>query len=125
MIDSAGFSFPFHIDPATGGVSKARGSDKIRANLLALLQTDPGERVLRRTYGGGLRGLVHEPVGSAFHALLRGQIARAVAHHEPRIELLALDVRAGDAPGSTNVELIYDVRGTRERARLVVTLGAS
>jgi phage baseplate assembly protein W len=118
-----GFSFPFRIDPATGGVAKSSGARKLRENLLFLLQSEIGERVLRRGFGAGLRGLVHEPMGSAFFALVKGQIIQAIALYEPRIELSGLEVAPGAGPGEVEVTLAYVVRATQSFESMRATLG--
>lgn len=87
-----GVAFPFRIDPATGGVRRAGGDEKIKENLRHLLLTGIGERVMRRDYGGGLRELVHDPNNDALRAIVQHRIAKAVAQHEPRIELQAVVV---------------------------------
>jgi phage baseplate assembly protein W len=57
-----GVAFPFRIDPATGGVAWAGGTQKIRDDLRVLLGTRLGERPLLRDYGTQVHSLVHEPV---------------------------------------------------------------
>lgn len=121
--DLRGFGFPFRIDPATGGVAASTGTRKLRDNLRFLLETELGERVLRRDYGGGLRGLVNEPVGTTFFALIKSQLIRAVVQHEPRIELVSLDVRAGAGTGDVEIELHYVERATQTVERLGVRFG--
>lgn len=118
-----GFAFPFQIDPVSGRVAQSSGSHKIHDNLLLLLQTELGERVLRRQYGAGLRGLLHEPLGSAFFALIKSQILRAIVEHEPRIELVDLVVAPGAGAGEVEVDLLYVVRATRVPERLGLQLG--
>ena len=64
-----GFSFPFQIDKTTGGVRSQSGDDKLRANIVHILLTNVGERVMRRSYCGGLRALVQEPNNNALFAI--------------------------------------------------------
>lgn len=119
-----GFAFPFRIDPASGGVARVEGHEKLRDNLLFLLQVELGERVLRREYGAGLRRLIHEPVNAAFLGLIKSQIVRAIAQGEPRIELADLSVRAGLDPGTLEVELLYSIRASQVPQRFVAVLDA-
>ena len=74
MSDITGFSFPFAIDPVSGGVSKATGADKIRQNIQALLGTRFGERVMLREYGTRIHSLVHDPNDEALSTLIRRQL---------------------------------------------------
>ena len=51
-----GFSIPFRIDPATGGVAVQENElEKLKENMIHILLTGIGERVMRRDYGAGLR----------------------------------------------------------------------
>jgi phage baseplate assembly protein W len=123
MDDLRGFAFPFRIDPASGGVVASTGEKKLRDNLLFVLQAELGERVLRRDYGAGLRGLLQEPTGGAFLALTRSQIVKAITRFEPRVEVVALRVEPGPEPGAIDVDLVYVVRTTQTPERLSTRFG--
>ena len=65
-----GFAFPFRFDPLSHGVAWAEGPEKLHDNVMQLLQTNPGERVMRRGYGAGLRDLVQDPNDDALRAIV-------------------------------------------------------
>ena len=125
-----GFAFPFRVASAaaggSGGVAWAEGREKLRDNLLQLLQTNPGERVMRRSYGGGLRDLVQDPNDDVLRALAQHRIGRAIAETEPRIALQRVLVQ-GDAsdPGRATLlaELMYEVRRTHQAGTMTLSLG--
>lgn len=98
-----GFQFPFRIDPGTGRVAMSEGDDKLRQNLVQLVLTTAGERVMRRDYGGGLRALLHDPNDDALRTIAAHQISKAIGVYEPRI-------------------LLHDLVVTQEEATLFVTL---
>lgn len=86
MIDDiAGVAFPFAIDPATGGVAWALGSDKLRQNVRLILGTRYGERPMLREFGTRLHSLVHDPNDDVMVELLRTQAQNALLQFEPRI----------------------------------------
>jgi phage baseplate assembly protein W len=116
-----GFAFPFRFDAGSGAIATAGGDDTIRQSLAFLLQTELGERVLRRDFGAGLRGLLHEPMNAAFLQLARHQLGRAVTQHEPRVQLVDLKLAAG-AGGVLEVELVYVVRQTQQAQALRLSL---
>jgi len=118
-----GLSFPFRIDRGTGGVALAEGSEKLKENIIHLLLTGIGERVMRREYGGGVRELVHDPNNDALRAIVQRQILRAITTHEPRVEIRALTVVQRDA--TLAAELTYLVRGSpiEDSVTLPLTLG--
>lgn len=80
-----GPAFPFRIDPRSGGVAIAEGSDKLKQNLKHLLLTRIGERVMLRQYGGGATQLLHENINDGLISVARHQITRALVRNEPRI----------------------------------------
>jgi phage baseplate assembly protein W len=86
MIDDiAGVAFPFAIDPATGRVAWAFGSDKLRQNVRLILGTRYGERPMLREFGTRLHSLVHDPNDDVMVELLRTQAQNALLQFEPRI----------------------------------------
>ena len=116
-----GFSSPFRINPNTGGVASAGGADKLKENLIHILLTGGGERVMRRDYGAGLRQLVHDPNNEALRAIVQHQIAKAVGRWEPRV---AVDqVRVAIDGGNLVAEIRFVVRRTRQLQSLSVPIG--
>jgi phage baseplate assembly protein W len=116
-----GFSSPFRINPNTGGVASAEGTDKLKENLIHILLTGAGERVMRRDYGAGLRQLVHDPNNEALRAIAQHQIAKAIGRWEPRVAVEQVRVAAGG--GSLIAEIQYVVRRTRQLQSLSVPIG--
>jgi phage baseplate assembly protein W len=59
-MDKTGFGFPFKINEL-GQVNTLTGDDNIRARILQVLLTSPGERVNLPEFGCGLRDLIFDP----------------------------------------------------------------
>ena len=116
-----GFSIPFRIDPATGGVASASGSEKLKENVVHILLTGTGERVMCHDYGGGLRQLVHDPNDAARGAIVQHQIAKSIAQWEPRLLLEQVTVTQQD--GTLIAEVRYAVRRTRQQRSVSVPIG--
>jgi uncharacterized protein len=120
-----GFAFPFQIDPRTGGVKDESGDDKLRANIVHILLTNVGERVMRRSYGGGLRQLVHDPNNSALWAIVQHQVGKSIGILEPRVLLRDLTVSQSDDGATVFVSVKYLVRRTQEVQSLSVPIDLS
>ena len=103
--DVAGMAFPFRIDPETGGVSWALGTDKLRQNIRVLLGTRHGERPMLREYGTRVHSLVHEPNDDVLADVVRTQLQQALLTWEPRVRVLGADVTHAD--GELRVRLRY------------------
>lgn len=59
-MDQTSFGFPFQIDES-GRVVFLTGDDNIRAKIIQVLFTSPGERVNMPEFGCGLKELVFDP----------------------------------------------------------------
>ena len=117
----SGFSFPFQIDPISGGLTIETGDEKIKQNIIQILLTGVGERVMRRTYGGGVAQLVHDPNNAAMQAIVQHQVSRSIGQWEPRVLLQTVSITQED--GTLTVHLSYIIRSTRQPQSLSVPLG--
>ena len=59
----------------------------IRGNILQILGTRQGERVMLPLFGSKVRDFIHEPLDHITCALLRFDIIRAIRRWEPRVIL--------------------------------------
>ena len=106
MIDDiAGPAFPFRIDPATGGVAWAFGSDKLRQNVRLVLGTRCGERPMLREYGTRIQSLVHNNGDDVLVELLQTQARQALLQFEPRV--LVTDMQVIQEEGEVRMRLSY------------------
>jgi len=82
---------PFHID-ATGAV--AFDVDPVRwatNHILALLLTNPGERVMRPTYGVGIFNMVWENDNPVVEATIVSAINMGLSMYEPNITVIDVE----------------------------------
>jgi phage baseplate assembly protein W len=89
-----GMQYPL-IRGARGLLAQKSGVDQIKADLLQLLLTNPGERVMIPTYGTGLRKLFFEPNDAALVFQARQMIANAIIQWEPRIVVTDIQITTG------------------------------
>lgn len=79
---------PFAID-ANGRVAVVTtDADADRINLLTLINTQPGERAMRPTYGVATRSLLFEHADLVLSESVASDIEQAVATYAPEIELV-------------------------------------
>lgn len=114
-----GWSFP----PAVAGdgtISLARYEDDVRQAIRIILGTNPGERVMRPTFGAGLRAFMFEPINPATMSQLEGRVRDALIAWEPRVDVREVTVTQDVAqPGRLLVDLTYLVRATNAIQNLV------
>lgn len=85
--DLRGFGLPFRI--TGGGVTQASGVVKMEQNLEHLIATRVGERVMLRTYGGGVHSHVQDDNDAALRTLVRHEIETALRQFLPDAQLTA------------------------------------
>jgi phage baseplate assembly protein W len=92
----------------------------VREAVRLILETEPGERVMRPDFGSGLRGLVFEPIATSTLTLVRHRVEEGLTRWEPRIDVEEVRVVTDDAvSGKLLVELGYRVRATNTFYNLV------
>ncbi len=119
-----GLAHPFRFG-GTGGLARASGDDKIKTNLKVIVQTALRERVMRPELGTVSFHQVLRNATSPAQALIRQLVAEAIAKHEPRVQLLSVDVRRVDLPGvgtTTEVTVGYMIPSTRQALSTSVTV---
>ena len=105
--------FPYHFD-SRGRTATAGDDEHIRDMIEQLLFTNPGERVNRPDFGGGLLRLIFAPNSPELAATLKFTVQAALQRWlGDLIEVQDLDVTSDDA--SLRVVLQYVVRQSNER----------
>lgn len=120
-----GLSLPLRLHTKPGGFAWSTGDAKIRENLIHILLSAPGERPMRRAFGGGVQALVHEPEGAVLYGLLRHQIGAAIATLEPRVVVRRIEVAPdpdASVGGAVLIMLEYAVRGTAEVSQIFLPI---
>ena len=115
-----GWSAPIALDPRTRTVQNVAYEEDIRQSILIILETAPGERVMRPNFGCGIHDLVFTSLDSTTLQLIRSSVEDAMRRCEARIELLNVTVdEEATSEGMLLVELQYRVRRTNQLGNLV------
>jgi phage baseplate assembly protein W len=115
-----GWAMPVQIDPRTGQVASVSYEEDIRQSILIILETAPGERVMRPNFGCGIYELVFTAVDSTAIELIRSTVQEALVRCEARIDVLDISVNeAATSEGKLLVEIEYRVRKTNQTGNLV------
>jgi phage baseplate assembly protein W len=115
-----GWAYPVATDPLTGDVAMARYDRDVRQGIRIILETAPGERVMRPRFGCGIHNLVFEEINSTTVFTVQAAVREALVTYEPRIELLDMTVdplRSLD--GLLVIGIKYRVRRTNQTDNLV------
>lgn len=119
-----GWAFPvsFHKE-ANGycGADMVSEITDIEQSLTILLNTRPGERVMRLDYGGNLEDLLFEPANTSLISYAKDQISRAIRYYEARVELRNIEILEDENLLEGRVMILLDiiVRSTNARFNYV------
>jgi hypothetical protein len=102
-----GWTIPLRPDERSGKLEYESGPEKVRQSIQIILDTEPGERIMRPAFGCGLRRHLMKPNTTATHALIQRDVSSALKTWEPRIEVQSLQVTPGDDPSLVLIEILY------------------
>ena len=114
-----GLAFPLQINQQ-GGIALARGAHDIEQAIRIVLETQPGERVMRPEFGCRVHELLFAPLNAATRGLAAHYVQEALGRWEPRIDIQ--EVNALDDPGRDGVMLIeikYQIKDTHDERSIV------
>jgi uncharacterized protein len=115
-----GWSYPVATDPLRGDVQLSRYDRDVKEAIRIVLETRPGERLMRPSFGCGIHELVLEEINATILFAVESSVREALITYEPRIELLAVDVDPRDAlNGCLLVSIHYRLRRTNQDDNLV------
>ena len=110
-----GWHFPVLPEPNNGQLELTQGPENVRQSIYLILDTEPGERIMRPTFGCGLRRYLMKPNSAATRALIQLDVEQALATWEPRIQTQMVQVEPGDDPALVLIRISYiHVRDRRE-----------
>lgn len=114
-----GWVFPPRIGPQ-GGVALTTMRNELDQAIQIILNTSPGQRVMRPTFGCRLHDLVFAPNNSHTAAQARRYVEEALGMWEPRINVVNINV--GPDPNEHSrllIEIEYEIKATHDRRSLV------
>lgn len=86
--------------------------DAIRNNLINFFLTNPGERYLNPTFGGGIRAFIFEQIANDNLDFLKEDIASKINQYFPSIRVGSLEVLSNPDRNEITVKFTYDVVDT-------------
>jgi phage baseplate assembly protein W len=102
-----GWEFPAAPDSLSRRLHYLSGPEKVRQSIFLILETEPGERIMRPTFGCGLRRFLMKPNTPATRALIKNDVEFALASFEPRIRTTEVRVDPGDDPALALIQIAY------------------
>jgi phage baseplate assembly protein W len=117
-MDTTGPAFPFTIDNL-GRVATQTGDESLRARIIQVLLTAPGERVNLPEFGCGLRELLFDPNNEILAATTEFSVNRMLVRWLGD-EILVEQVGITHDDGRLEVEVVYVRRDSLEAGRVKI-----
>lgn len=105
----------------------------IKNDLIQLLLTAPGERIMRPEFGSQIRPTLFEPIDDIQIEQLRESIKQTIARYEPRVDVTEIRIEQTQEENRLEIKLYgkfnidrfnrQDVGGPTEDADLLIQLG--
>ena len=93
-------------------ISNYQTKDAIKNNLINFFLTNPGERFLNPTFGGGIRDFIFEQISTGNINFLKKDIETKINLYFPNIEVDSLEIFSNPDTNLVKVELTYSVINT-------------
>jgi len=95
----------------------------VRQSIRIILQTSPGERLMRPAFGGGLQNMLHEQNTLTTRRRIQDLITESLERWEKRIFLDRVDVwEVDDRPTAVRVEIAYRLRRANTPQQMGITM---
>ena len=107
---AVGVNLPFNGNAVF--ISNFQTQDAIKNNLINFFLTNPGDRFLNPSFGGGLRDFIFEQITNDNMGFLEQDITDKIQLFFPNIIITLLNVLKNDDFNSINIELKYEVANT-------------
>lgn len=115
-----GWKFPPQLDSTSGRVVESAYEESIAESIRLILQTQPGERIMRPEFGCRLRDFAFQEMNYTRLSQMEKEVRRALTQWEPRIIELEVRCRPDTGrQGTVLIEISYVVRSTNNPYNLV------
>lgn len=116
----AGWAFPPTFEKNGGDVETVANELDVKQSLEIILNTIPGERVMRPDFGCNMQEMVFESINETLTTYMKDTVERAILYHEHRIDLKRVNINTANAlEGVVLIEVDYVIRATNSRQNYV------
>jgi phage baseplate assembly protein W len=114
-----GLAFPLQVNPR-GEIALVSGERDIEQAIRIILETAPGERVMRPGFGCHIHELLFAPRDAATEALLIEYVEQALGRWEPRIDVREVKITPDPRnDGAVFIEISYEIKSTHDERSIV------
>lgn len=116
----------FHMDllqnPVSEDLARKLNEESIKESIRNLLLTDRGERLFQPEVGSDIRSMLFESITPDTLIILREMIRDTIISHEPRCNLISVDVVSAIDDNAVLVRVLFNVINSQTPVELTTTL---
>lgn len=113
-----GLAFPLSVTPR-GEIALVTGATDIDQAIVLILETIPGERVMRPGFGCRIWELLFAPNNAETRSLAALHVRQALEFWEPRIQVDNIDVNSENDAGALRIRISYTIKNTHDPRSII------
>lgn len=104
--------FNFIRHPVSGDVTSRYDEESIKQSIRNLILTQNFERPFRSNIGSQIKALLFEPISPLLATMIQNVIVNTINNHEPRVDLLDVNVKFSPENNDAYVTIVFKIRNT-------------
>ena len=111
-------AFSMCANPMSGDMGKKTGADAVKGAIVSILKTNFNERLFQPEFGSNIRALLFEQMNPITVERIKTEVQEAVARHEPRAQVIGVNVEAQEEQNRYLVSVVFNVASEAEPQKL-------
>tara|TARA_Y100000294_G_C8514865_1_gene320391 strand:+ start:83 stop:472 length:390 start_codon:yes stop_codon:yes gene_type:complete len=111
-------AFSMFANPMNGDIGKSTGVTAVKRAIVGILKTNFNERMFQPEFGSNIRALLFEPMNPITEQRMRTEIEEAVKRHEPRAQVIGINVEGQEEQNRYLVNILFNVSSEAEPQKL-------
>ena len=111
-------AFSMFANPMNGDIGKSTGATAVKRAIVGILKTNFNERMFQPEFGSNIRALLFEPMNPITEERMKTEIEEAVKRHEPRAQVIGINVEAQEEQNRYLVNILFNVSSEAEPQKL-------
>ena len=111
-------AFSMFANPMNGDIGKSTGATAVKRAIVGILKTNFNERMFQPEFGSNILALLFEPMNPITEERMKTEIEEAVKRHEPRAQVIGINVEAQEEQNRYLVNILFNVSSEAEPQKL-------
>jgi phage baseplate assembly protein W len=112
----------FAPNPATGDIALRRNEAAVKFAIKNLVLTRNYERPFDSSIGSQVSQLLFDQMDYTTTVILSEMITQTITNHEPRVDLISVDVEPNEEQNSLSINIIFNMKNTERPLNVTFAL---